>query len=155
MQQEINQPTYVNYHGLKSVACDYAKSRVAIGWLTLGLAKSFSFMGFPQQLQPALHGELDAVKRSSCFCLTRLIPLRESCPAKRFVPRSPSYSGFARVPYLRLNWRRGTSLRHHAKGQLDIGFREYIDDCGHSRGTIHPHPEGLRSSLPLDPKKLK
>ena len=27
---------YVNYHGLKSVACDYAKSRVAIGWLTFG-----------------------------------------------------------------------------------------------------------------------
>jgi|GEM_PF-3023054 len=26
----------VNYHNLKDVACDYAKSRVAIGWLTFG-----------------------------------------------------------------------------------------------------------------------
>ena len=24
----------VNYHALKDVACDYAKSRAAIGWLT-------------------------------------------------------------------------------------------------------------------------
>ena len=46
-------------------------------------------------------------------------------------------------------------LRHLAKGRPHIGFMGYIDDCSDSRGTIHPHPEGLRSSLPLDPNEIK
>ena len=49
--------------------------------------------------RPALHGDLDAVVAKS-FHLTQTIPLRESCHTRRFVFRSPSFSGRSRVPYL-------------------------------------------------------
>jgi hypothetical protein len=104
-------------------------------------------------------GDPDAVKWLSRFCLAQIIPLRESCHAKRlsFVhrlsPADPKCPTFRR--------RRKTVSR-----QIDtIGLRsnrpETIlnqavrGESNHLRDTIHLHPEWLRSSLSLDPNEIK
>lgn len=128
-------------------------------WLVdIWAANPQSFMDSSRLRQPAMYGDLDAVKWLSCFCLARIILLRESCHTKRFDSRSQSFSGRSECPTSDLggvNRFPGLSEELRSNHHETISNRVVHRESNHSRGTIHPHPEGLRSSLPLDPNEIK
>jgi len=110
---------------------------------------------FPSALRPVSKGELNAVTGHKECPTSRLIA--ESLPLETIDSRSPSFSGRSRVPYLR----RGVNLFPRLARELRSNCPDTISnqaargESNPERGTIHPHPEGLRSSLPLYPNEIK
>ena len=132
---------------LQSLAC---RVRLVDFWV----ANPQSFIDFSRPRQPALHGDLDAVKWPGRFCLTRTIPLRESCHAKRlsFVrrlslvdPECPT-SEEAKDSFPNL-------IRELRSNRPEtISNRAVWGESNLSRGTIHPHPKGYGLLYPLTPR---
>ena len=107
---------------------------------------------FISTLRPSLKGGLNAVLQDG-YSLAHPSPLPDFYPIERLFhvhrlslagPECPT-SDFGR---------RGMSLRHDAKGLLDIDLSGYIGigDSNSARGTIHPHPEGCGLLYPLTPR---
>jgi hypothetical protein len=118
----------------------------------LRVTNSQSFTGLPQLDSTCLTRRLNVVtwttKSKHPSSLLNIMP-RETID-----PRSPSFSGRSRVPYLFRGVNLFPVLARELRGDWPetIFNRSTRNESNLSRGTIHPHPEGCGLLYPLTPR---